>query len=184
MALAVVAGEPADSALRSGLERLHGYGWILRGNTVLARSAATPDGVPATLTAAARCSTGSLAAPDPAARGEGRARAGRLGHGPDPGGTVTAVAGVLVDRTSLAGWDAARSPGGDSDVAAACPDGTAVSTASGARDRALTAAARSAVAGRTGVVPDSVVRTGPAGRGIRAPCSPPARRPPRRPARG
>ena len=63
MALAVVAGEPADSALRSGLERLHGYGWILRGDTVLARSAATPDGVPATLTAAARCSAGSLAAP-------------------------------------------------------------------------------------------------------------------------
>ena len=65
MALAVVAGEPADSALRSGLERLHGYGWILRGDTVLARSAATPDGVPATLTAAARCSTGSARRPRP-----------------------------------------------------------------------------------------------------------------------
>jgi two-component system, cell cycle response regulator len=166
MALAVVAGEPADAALRSGLERLHGYGWIVRGDTVLARSAATPDGVPATLTAAARCSTGSpAAAPDPAAAARAAPPLADSVAVATPEGTVTAVAGVLVDRTSLAAWDAARSPGGHSDVAAACPDGTAVSTASGARDRALTAAARSAVAGRAGVVPDSVVRTGPAGRG-------------------
>ena len=151
-----------------------------------ARSAATPDGVPATLTAAARCSTGSLATTgrDPAAGAKAAPALADSVTVPTPTGIVTAVAGVLVDRTSLAGWDAARSPGADSDVAAACPDGTAVSTASGARDQALTAAARSAAAGRRGVVPDSVVRTGPAGRGIRAPCSPPARRPPRRPARG
>jgi len=164
-ALAVVAGEPADAALRSGLERLHGYGWVLRGDTVLARSAATPDGVPATLTGAARCSTGSLAAPDPAA---GTKTAPALADSvtvPTPTGTVTAVAGVLVDRTSLAGWAAALSPAGHSDIAVACPGGKAVSTASGARDRALTAAARPAVGDRTGVVPDSVVRTGPAGRG-------------------
>ncbi len=165
MALAVVAGEPADSALRSGLERLHGYGWVLRGDTVLARSAATPDGVPATLTTAARCSTGSLAAPDPARVTKAAPALADSVTVTTPAGTVTAVAGVLVDRAALAGWDAARSPGGDSDVAAACPDGTAVSTASGARDRALTAAARSVVAGHAGVVPDSVVRTGPAGRG-------------------
>jgi diguanylate cyclase (GGDEF)-like protein len=165
MALAVVAGEPADSALRSGLERLHGYGWILRGDTVLARSAATPDGVPATLTAAARCSSGSLAASGPARGAKDSPALADSVTVPTPAGTVTAVAGVLVDRTALAGWDAARSPAGDSDVAAACPDGTAVSTASGARDRALTASARAVVAGRAGVVPDSVVRTGPAGRG-------------------
>jgi diguanylate cyclase (GGDEF)-like protein len=167
MALAVVAGEPADSALRTGLERRHGYGWILRGTTVLARSSTVPDGVPATLTAATRCSTGSLATSGAGAGANG-ATAPALADSvevPTSGGTVTAVAGVLVDRTSLATWDAGRPRDSSSDVAVACPGGAAVSTASGKRDTALTAAARSALAGRAAAVPDSVVRIGTAGSG-------------------
>ena len=167
MVLAVAAGEPADTALASGLQRRHGYGWILRDDTVLARSAAVPDGLPVTLTAASRCSAGSVAAsggpggvPDTGVP----ALADSVAV-PTDGGTLSAVAGVLVDRTSLAAWDAGRHPDRTSDVAVACPGGSAVSTASGSRDRDLTRAARQALAGRAAAVPDSLVRTAPAGEG-------------------
>ena len=167
MVLAVAAGEPADTALASGLQRRHGYGWILRDDTVLARSAAVPDGLPVSLTAASRCSAGSVAASG-GAGGVPDTGVPALADSvsvPTDGGTLSAVAGVLVDRTSLAAWDAGRHPDPTSDVAVACPGGSAVSTASGSRDRDLTRAARQALAGRAAAVPDSLVRTAPAGEG-------------------
>jgi diguanylate cyclase (GGDEF)-like protein len=167
MVLAVAAGEPADTALASGLQRRHGYGWILRDDAVLARSAAVPGGLPATLPAASRCSAGSVAASGGSggAPGTGVPALADSVAVPTDGGTLSAVAGVLVDRTSLAAWDAGRHPDRTSDVAVACPGGSAVSTASGSRDRDLTRAARQALAGRAAAVPDSLVRTAPAGEG-------------------
>ena len=189
MVLAVAAGEPADTALASGLQRRHGYGWILRDDTVLARSAAVPDGLPVSLTAASRCSAGSVAA------------SGGAGGVTDTG--VPALADsvsvhdrrrdpsarspvVLVDRTSLAAWDAGRQPRRPPPTSRwPAPAARAVSTAAGSRDRDLTRAARQALAGRAAAVPDSLVRTAPAGRGapVRG-ASPSAPRPPRPPAPG
>jgi two-component system, cell cycle response regulator len=168
MALAVAKGEPAQAALRSGLERRPGYGSIVSGHDVLVRSPSVPNGATLDVAPAKGCSapiqpsvpTVVVAAPTTfsplltdTVSAAGSAR------------SVTAVVATPLGQSRLRGWLKDIGVGADIDVAVACREGTTASTATGPRDGQLRTLALSRLGGgRTGL-PGSTLEVADAGAG-------------------
>jgi len=168
MALAVAKGETADVALRSGLERRPGYGWIMRDNVLLVRSTAVPRGAVADVSPARVCS----APIQPIA--PARIVAAPSTFSPFltdtvsvavAGRSVTAVVATPVDDGRLAGWLKDIGVGAGTDLAVACPDGTTASTTSGPRDGQLRTLALSTLGGDAPGLPGSSLQVAAAGTG-------------------
>lgn len=166
MALAVAKGEPAEMALHRGLERRPGYGSIMRGRTVLARSSSVPGGAAVDVVPTKACSTPIqppvrvVAAPSAfvpfvtdSVSVTGSAQ------------PVTAVVATPLDGSRLRGWLKDMGVGADLDLAVACPEGTTASTASGPRDAELRTLALSRLGGGREGLPGSSLEVAAPGTG-------------------
>ncbi|MHB8274533.1 MAG: sensor domain-containing diguanylate cyclase, partial [Dermatophilaceae bacterium] len=168
MALAVAKGEPADAALRRGLERRPGYGSIIRDHVVLVRSPSVPPGAVVDVPPAKGCSspiqstvhTRIVAAPST--------------FSPfltdtvsvtGPGRSVTAVVATPLDDIRLGGWLKDIGVGSGLQLAVACPDGTTASTGSGPRTGQLRTLALTRLGGGRADLPGSSLEIAAAGTG-------------------
>jgi len=168
MALAVAKGEPAEVALRRGLERRPGYGSIMRDRNVLVRSPSVPNGAVVDVVPTKACSTPI----QPPARVVAAPTTflpfltdtvSVAGLGPVQ--SVTAVVATPLDASRLRGWLKDIGVGADLDLAVACPEGTTASTASGPRNAQLRTLALSRLGGGHEGLPGSSLEVTAAGPG-------------------
>ncbi len=171
MALAVAKGEPADAALRRGLERRPGYGSIMRDHVLLVRSPSVPNGAVVDVAPAKGCSAPIQPTPPT------RIVAAPSTFSPFlvdtvsvavPAASVTAVVATPMDGGRLGGWLKDIGVDAGTDVAVACPDGTTASTTSttsGPRKGQLRTLALSRLGGGNAVLPGSSIEVAAAGAG-------------------
>jgi diguanylate cyclase (GGDEF)-like protein len=176
MALAAAKGEPAQAALRRGLERRPGYGSITRGGVVLARSPSVLGGVALDAPAGKGCSA-SVAASPTAVRAAPTALSPFLTDWVTvpvlvPGGTsgsstssVTAAVATPLGRGELLSWLRDIGVTADVGLGVACSDGKTASTASGPRDRQLRGLALSRLGGGREGLPGSSIEVAAPGAG-------------------
>ncbi len=176
MVLAVVKGEPAETALQRGLERRPGYGSISRDQVNVAHSTSVPGGITLDVGPGKGCSapvTTTAMAPRVAALSTSSPflKDWVTVSAPLPNGkagsasSVTAVVATPLDSGRLVGWLKEIGAGADLDIAVACPDGTTASTSPGPLDRELRTLARLRLGGGREGLKDSPVEVAAAGAG-------------------
>jgi len=150
IAVAVSDGEPAGVALRGGLARRPGYGSVIRGGVVVARSASVASGGAVDAVPATGCSARIVASAPVKVMAAAPAFSPLLTDSVTvaaPAPPIAAVVAIPMDRSRLDGWRAAIRVSLDVDIAVACSEGTSASTASGGRDALLRAFALARLGG-------------------------------------